>query len=293
MSNKIAGYVTRARQLLCLEEAARCGSISGASEYNNIKQPNLSAQITALEKSVQQPLLKRHSKGVSLTESGYIYYAKACELKNILNELDNIDPANNKISGTLRVWTTDGLASLYLAKCFERFYEQYPKITLEIKCSMQQPQLQEFDIALLFEKPNIKSLNIVQKHTLSFGLYTSKTYLNHKDIPENIADLCAHHRVCSNLTFISRWPLWKNICNKASRKTFIDNSSNMLLTLLEKGVGIGLVPDIVASQNTNLVRLEGILPNLTSDFYIIVPKNALQNQKVTALTEIINLETSR
>lgn len=291
--NKIADYLIKTKQLLCFEEAVRCGSVSAAAAQNNIKQPNISAQIKNLERAVQQQLMTRHSKGVSLTQSGYVYYAKACDLKNTLNDLENIDPVNNKISGNLRLWTTDGLASLYLAKCFSRFYERYPKINLEIKCTMEQPQLQDFDMALLFEKPKIKSLSIFQEHTLFFSLYASKSYLKAKGSPESISDLCKNHRICSNSSYLLLWPSWKHFCKKASHLTIIENSSSMLLTLIENGVGIGLVPDVVAAKNKDLAKLDGILPDLSLTFYITAPNNALKNPKIKALIDIINLETSR
>ena len=84
MRHNIAYYLLRAKQLLCLEEAIRFGSISKASGYNDIKQPNFSAQLTDFEKQIRQKLLIRNSKGVSPTDVGLDYYYIGCEIKNIL-----------------------------------------------------------------------------------------------------------------------------------------------------------------------------------------------------------------
>ena len=90
MANNIKSYVSRVKQLLCLEEAARYGSISKAAAQNGIKQPNLTSQIKTLEKTIQQKVIFRHAKGVSLTENGYDYYTIACEIKNLLENSTSI-----------------------------------------------------------------------------------------------------------------------------------------------------------------------------------------------------------
>ena len=90
MAHTISSYISRVKQLLCLEEAVRYGSISEAAAQNGMKQPNLSAQIKALEKTTQRKLIFRHPKGVSLTDSGYEYYSTACEIKNLISNTENI-----------------------------------------------------------------------------------------------------------------------------------------------------------------------------------------------------------
>jgi len=293
MANTINSYVMRIKQLLCLEEAVRYGSISEAAKQNGIKQPNLSSQIKTLEQITQRKLIFRHPKGVSLTDIGYEYYSTACEIKNLISSTENISLESSRMFGNIKLWTSDGLASIYLAKCFKEFYEKYPKINLEISCSLEMPKLQEFDMALVFQKPKVKSLVIIDEHSLNFTLCASKEYINRYGMPQSLADLRSNHKICNNATYIAGWKDWKTVSQKAQHTTTVTNSSSMLLNLIKAGIGIGLLPREVKNMEPELVEIKNIAPELQAKFYLIVKQEGLQNPKIKALTNIINHETSK
>jgi len=291
MGADIKTYVARVKQLLCLEQAVRYGSISKAADENYMKQPNLSQQITSLEKSIQKKVIDRHSKGISLTECGYQYYLAACDLKNILTNTENFSPLSERMLGNIRLWTTDGLASIYLAKCFCDFYQKYPQVNLDINCSIKMPKLHEFDMGLVFQKPTVKSLVVVGEQTLHFSLYASKEYLKKKGMPKNLADLRMNHHICSNHSYTTGWKEWSIICKNSSHQTNIENSSVMLLHLIKSGIGIGLLPRIVPQTEKNLVELKNLVPDFAATFYLVVKQGSFQNPKIKALTDIIGHET--
>lgn len=291
MANNIKSYVLRVKQLLCLEEAARYGSISKAASENGMKQPNLTSQIKALEKTIQKKVIFRHTKGVSLTENGYDYYTAACEIKNLIDNTENLSLSSNHMFGNIKLWTSDGLGSIYLTDCFNEFYGKYPKINLDINCSLEMPQLQEFDLALVFAKPRVKSLFIIDEHKMNFSLYASKEYINKYSQPKNLKDLQTNHIICNNSTYLAGWNKWNLICKKALHQTTVINSSNMLLNLIKSGVGLGLLPIQVGCSEENLVEIKDIAPPLSITFYLITKKEGFQNQKIMALVDIIKHRT--
>ena len=291
MSNNIYQLVLRVKQLLCLAEAVRCGSISHAAKENSIKQPNLSAQISNLEKTLQKKLIDRYSKGVGLTEDGEPYYQIATEVKNLLIASDNISAIDNKTGGNIRLWTSDGLASVYLAGCLEKFALKYPKVNLDINCSIDMPELHEFDMALLFHKPTTKSLTVVAERNLNFSLYASKEYISRHGIPQSIKDMCQNHKICANLVYTATWPKWQSIEKKAPYVTTINNGSSLLLNLVKESFGIALMPIEVALKEQDLVEIKNIIPHFKTKFYLVVKNTCTQNQKIKELAKIISAET--
>lgn len=291
MSNNIYQSTIRVKQLLCFAEAVRCGSISHAAKENSMKQPNLSSQISELEKTLQKKLIDRYSKGVGLTEDGEPYYQIATEIKNLLLASENLSVTDNKVCGNIKLWTTDGLASIYLARCFEEFYLKYPKVNLDINCSIDMPELHEFDMALLFHKPNIKSLNIVAERNLNFSLFASKEYISRFGLPKDIRDLCQNHKICANLVYAATWPKWQTIIKKARYITTINNGSGVLLNLVNASAGIALMPVDVAAKEVNLVEIQNIIPYFKTKFYLVVKNTCAQNKKVKELANIICAET--
>ena len=293
MGHYIADYTLRVKQLLCFEESVRCGSISQAAIENNMKQPNISSLIGQLEESMQQKLITRRSKGVTLTDIGYDYYVLARDLKNIIDRIENLPTNNTKSSGLIKLWSSDGLAEIYLSDAFHTFSKQYPKINLEINCSFEMPKIDEFDMALVFYKPTIKNFDIISEHTLSFSLFASEGYLAKNGYPKDIRDLQQTHKICNHASHPAKWPKWNNITKKADHITTVTNSSSILLRLIKEGVGIGILPTSVASRENNLVEIKNILPTLSATFYIITKKEAQNNPKIKSFVSIIERETSK
>ena len=122
MGYGIKNSLIRVRQLLCLSSAVKYGSISKAAEKNNMKQSNLSVQIRQLEEELGEVLISRIHNGVKITEAGNEVYSIACNLENIINRSYNLNIKAFRVSGDIRLWTTDGLGIGYVSDCFSEFY---------------------------------------------------------------------------------------------------------------------------------------------------------------------------
>ncbi len=293
MGHTINTYLSKIKKLLCLEEAVRYGSITKAAAENGLKQSNMSALIKDFEKETNQTLITRLSKGVKLTESGYNYYTTACEIKTLIQKLENLPHAATNLTGSIRLWISDGLGLGVLSKCFHSFYQKYPHVNIEITCSLDMPRLEDFDMAVLFQKPQIKALSIKDEYTLKFGLFASKEYLSKFGIPKNIADLCANHKICDRSNYASYSKKWAEIISKAASVTSVTNSSAMLLTLIKDGLGIGFLPLGTASKEPDLVQIKTINLNFALKFWLVLRKDAENQTKIKALTDIIDDESAK
>ncbi len=291
MGHSLNADLLKIKQLLYLTEAVRHGSISKASEANGIKQPNFSKVITTLENEIGEKLINRFSKGVSLTESGHLYYKIGSEIKNFLQSTDNVHDTESKISGSIRLWTSDGLGIGILSKCFAQFYQCYPKINIEITCSLNMPMIEAFDMAIVFQKPKTKSLHIKDEYLLKFGLFASKEYLERYGFPKNTQDLIINHKICDRTNYRFASKTWYDIVTKATSVTSSTNSSAMLLRLIKDGIGVGLLPVSTASMEENLVQINNIPVNLSYKCWLVLRKDAENKEKIQALTDIIDRET--
>ena len=178
-----------------------------------------------------------------------------------------------------------------MAQCFEAFYSKYPKVNLNINCSIDMPELHEFDMALLFHKPKVKSLNVVAERNLYFSLFASKDYIARHGMPQNIKDMCKNHKICENLVYTSTWSKWQTIAKKTQYLTTINNGSSVLLNLIKESFGIGLMPIDVAAKESELIEIKNIIPHLKTKFYLVVKRTCTQNPKIKELIKIINTET--
>ena len=288
MGHQIKNLLRRTKQLLCLEAAVRYGSISKAAFNSGMKQSNFSAQIKDFETEIGEKILTRLSNGVQETEIGHSLYAMACDLRRNIIKTEDINVQALKQSGVLRIWTSDGIGIGLLAQCFQKFYNRYPNVKISIFCSLEMPHTDQFDIALLYEKPTEKSLNIYKEYTLKFALYASKEYLSKHGYPKSIKDLTENHRICNRENFNILWKKWDKIAQKNISAVSSVNSSAMLLYLLKDGLGIGLLPKLIASKEENLVELEKLNLNLSLKTYLVIRKDIENAEKIKGMLNIID-----
>jgi len=293
MSYTINAYLAKIKKLLYLEEAVRYGSVKKAAEQNGLKQSNMSALIKDFEKETNQKLITRLSKGIKITEAGYKYYASACDIKTTIQKLDTLPASSAELCGSIKLWISDGLGLGVLSRCFHAFYQKYPHVNVEITCSLDMPKLDEFDMALIFHKPQIKALTIKEEYTLQFGLFASKEYLGKFGIPKDIPDLCENHKICDRTNYASYSKKWAEIIAKASSVTSVTNSSAMLLSLIKDGLGIGLLPLGTASKDEDLIQIKNIDFSFKLKFWLVLRRDTENQAKIKALTDIIDDESAK
>src|SRR5919198_5949986 len=76
------------RRLLTFREVARRGSFSRAGEALSLTQPAVSQQVSALEREVGTPLLRRRPGGLDLTDAGALLLGHADALADRLRSVD-------------------------------------------------------------------------------------------------------------------------------------------------------------------------------------------------------------
>lgn len=277
----------RVRQLLCLSAAVKYGSISKAAEKNNMKQSNLSVQIRELEEELGETLISRIHNGVKITEAGREVYSIACNLENVINRTHNLNIKAFRVSGEIRLWTTDGLGIGYISDCFSKFYSKYPKVNIEVLCSLDKPKPDQFDMAVIYDEPQDTSLKIIKSYDVKFSLFASKTYLSQFGYPKNIKDLQENHRFCNKINYATVWKKWNDFISKVKNVSATTNSSAMLLQLVKDGIGISLLPSGVISHEEDLIELTNIKLALTHKCWLVVRDEVKDIDKIKALTKFI------
>ena len=111
-------------KLRIFHAAAEAGSFTRAGEILNMSQSAVSRQVSALEQELGTPLFHRHARGLILTEEGELLMRAA---RDIVLKLESVraklaDSRGQPI-GTLRVTTTVGLGSTWLAARVHEFLE--------------------------------------------------------------------------------------------------------------------------------------------------------------------------
>ena len=160
-----------------------------------LSQSAISRQISALEESLNTSLFHRHARGLVLTEQGEVLYRSVRDMIQNLNAAESlIAETKERPEGQLRITTTTGLGSTWLAPRMSEFIERYPgiQVSLLISDSDLDLTLREADVAIRITEPTQPDLvrrHLMQIHT---HVYASPDYLKFNGIPKTPEELTQH-----------------------------------------------------------------------------------------------------
>lgn len=121
---------------------AELGNFSRAAAEFGISQSAVSKQLARAEGSLGAQLLRRSTRGLSLTEAGQEYYDAIKRL------LDGIDDAETRIgdgqrapSGLLRIALSASFGRLYVLPHLAEFFSLYPDVQIDVEISDRRSNL--------------------------------------------------------------------------------------------------------------------------------------------------------
>ena len=185
-------------KLRVFHAVAEAGSFTHAGDTLSLSQSAVSRQISALEEALQVPLFHRHARGLILTEQGESLnrtvrevFAKLAITEALLTE------SKEKPAGKLKVTTSVGFGSSWLAPRLHGFLEAYPDVSVSLLLDDTELDLamREADVAIRMHPP--KQPDLVQRHlmTMQWDVVASPEYLKKHGVPQRAEDLDAHRLV--------------------------------------------------------------------------------------------------
>ena len=261
--------------------AAEVGSFTHAGDMLELSQSAVSRQIAALEEEVGVPLFHRHARGLILTEPGETLFRTALEMKlKIETARARLVDTREKPNGLLRITTTIGLGTYWLTPRLGEFLDGYPEIRVELLLIDEELDLamRQADVAIRLRLPVQSDLVQRRLFTVHFHAYASAEYVKRRGAPKGPEDLDAHRIVAFGgvgppyLLETSVLPsLGRDARNPRQPALTVSNVSSVKRAI-ESGFGVGILPDYLVGQTSNLVRVltESEMPSL--DTYFVYPE---------------------
>lgn len=273
-------------KLRVFHAAAQAGSFTHAAEALNLSQSAISRQVSALEHELGVPLFHRHARGLVLTEQGEMLYTTAHDVLLKLDAVRNrLTETTDRPSGTLRVTTTVGLGTVWLASRVDEFLELYPEIRLQLVFSNEELDLttRQADCAIRLREPQQPDLIQRRLFTVHFHLYAAPKYINKYGKPSSVADLANHRLVTFGepVTPYLRDVNWLETVpgpdGEKLQAVLQINDIQSIKRAVQRGAGIAMLPDYAVEKDSGLVQLlpETKVPSF--DTYFCYPE-AMRNQ---------------
>ena len=120
-------------KLRIFHAVADVGSLTHAGDKLNLSQSAVSRQIRALEESLNVTLFHRHARGLILTEQGELLFDATSAMSKRLDAASaRIRDSEDEVFGELRVTTTFGFGTLWLAPRLNHLYDKFPDLKVDL-----------------------------------------------------------------------------------------------------------------------------------------------------------------
>ncbi|GAA0293259.1 LysR family transcriptional regulator [Rhodovulum strictum] len=280
-------------KLRIFHAVADAGSLTHAGETLHLSQSAVSRQIRALEDSLGSTLFHRHARGLILTEQGELLFdATTAMSKRLEAAVARIRDSVEEVFGELRVTTTTGFGSLWLAKRLPILYERYPELRIDLMLSEQVLDLpmREADVAIRMKEPSQADLIRLRLMSVRMQLYSVQSYLDEHGTPASLDDLATHRLICQNTSTAqvsAGARLVQELLAHPIRSTLTVNNYFGVLQAVLNGLGIGVLPDYVTEDHPQLVR---VLPAIESNevpVFLAYPEELRASRRIAAFREFI------
>lgn len=283
-------------KLRIFHAVADAGSLTHAGETLHLSQSAVSRQIRSLEESLGSTLFHRHARGLILTEQGELLFEATSSMNRRLETAAaRIRDSEDEVFGELRVTTTTGFGTLWLAPRLTKLYERYPdlKIDLMLEERVLDLPMREADIAIRMKEPSQADLIRRRLMNIRIRLYATSEYLAAHGTPERLSDI-AEHRLISQHEgapqVAAGASLVQHLITQEVRSRLTVNHYFGVLQAVLNHLGIGVLPDYLTEDFPNLVR---VLPDVESGevpVFLAYPEELRQSKRVAAFRDFVTEE---
>lgn len=286
-------------KLRIFHAAAAAGSFTHAGEALHLSQSAVSRQVSALEKDLKVSLFHRHARGLVLTEQGEMLFRTVADVMNKLQTAETLlADTTTKPSGELRIAAPVGLGTVWVAHAIREFIDLYPDIRVEILLDDDQIDIamRAADVAIWTREPEQPDLIRRPLFTAKVRAFASTHYIRRFGTPETLADLDKGHRIISysgqpsqHLPAIS----WLETAGREGLEprtpALRANSVVAIKYAIMAGVGIGMIPDYLTEDETDLVNVlsKSDADQPTLPIFFVYPEELKTSKKVQVLRDFL------
>jgi DNA-binding transcriptional LysR family regulator len=238
----------------------RTGSLAGASKALGVHATTVGRRIEMLEARAGTALFERHGRTWVPSAAGRALEPRAERIESEMLALEReLDGADTRLAGTVRVTATEMLATRFITPRLGELVARYPDLTIDFQCTNRPVDLEkrEADVALRLTRPNAPSLVTKRLAAIPLALYASAAYLERRGMPGDADRSLAGHDVVlfADARAFAIENDWMAERLDGARIVARSDSVSSIFGATVGGVGIALLPQMVAGAEPTLVRI--------------------------------------
>ena len=283
-------------KLRIFHAAAEAGSFTHAGEQLHMSQSAVSRQISALESDLKVTLFHRHARGLMLTEQGELLHQTVADVFSKLQTAETLltDTAT-KPSGELRIASPIGFGTVWMTQRLREFNDLYPDIRVELILTDDQVDIgmRAADVAIWTREPDQGDLIRRPLFSSRVRAYASAQYIRRFGTPASLEDLDKHRIIAYSGVATPHLDAigWLEHAGRDGRgpreATLRVNNVVAIKHAIWAGVGIGMIPDYMTEDNSELVPVLSNIEQPTLTLIFAYPEELKASKKVQLLRDFL------
>ena len=286
-------------QLRILIKVVQSGSFTRAADLLDTQKSYVSRVVAQLEAELGVKLLERTTRSLSLTEVGREVFERAIGILGAVEDTARVvQSALGEPRGQLRLTCGVEFGLLAVGRWVDEYLALYPLVTANVEYTSRIQDLvhEGFDLAVRVGPIQESRLVARSLGELEYGLFASPRYLELRGQPKNAEQLRQHSLVMFAGGAQRRG--WHLVPEGGSEREAerIDgparlrvNNSFAVRDALQRGLGIGVLPLLVAADLVEAKALTAVMRNWRPPpvpVHAVYPSNRYLSPKVRAFVDL-------
>jgi DNA-binding transcriptional LysR family regulator len=271
---------------------ARTGSTLAASRALKVNQTTVARRISALERAVGMKLFDKKQTGYALTESGLELRSTAERVEVEANGfVEQAAAMGRRVSGVIRVTTNEGLGNTVLVPALSAFRKSHPAVRVDLIVDERRLDLGrgEADVALRTgSRPTERGIVGRRLPPVAWAAYCSRDYAKRRGCPRSVQALSQHAVIGAEgpIAALPGWTWLQKIAPEAEVAARTSSLTN-LLSAVKAGLGITVLPCVLADCEANLVRCMAPISGVQSDLWLVTREDARDIRRVRVFVDFL------
>jgi len=256
-------------------EVARMGSLAGAGRKIGLSPPSATRLLNDLEDWLGQPLVRRSTRHLSLTELGARYLPRCIEIVENTEALKS-DAArcSERPTGRLRVTAAGIYARRVVSAVIPDFLAQHPSVWVQLDATNRIVDLMAAKMDLAIRVGKLEDSRLVARRIgdTRTVLVASPAFVSRRGQPKHPGDLSDLPCLVDTVPhYGARWPF---LDGKIVKGPAMINDGEIIRDLAVAGMGVAYLPDLLVRDDLRDGRLIELLPEIaarTSGIYAVFP----------------------
>jgi DNA-binding transcriptional LysR family regulator len=269
-------------------------SLAGAARKLRVNHTTVLRRIRAFEKRIGVRLFERLATGYVLTAGGEELIAAARHIEDTIDTLERkLAGRDLRLSGIVRVTTTDTLMGSILPEILAEFHDAYPGIAIEVAVSNLMFNMSKRDADVAIRPANDPPEMLVGRRIakIAFAVYASRHYVAEHS---KVADLARERWIApdDSLAAISV-AQWMHATLPDCEITLRADSLLAMRDAAQAGLGLAVLPCYLGETSPELVCVHPPIEPAQTALWVLTHSDLRHTARIRAFTEFAAVALGR